>query len=104
MAASIEAELERACTLLELATPDAMNESALALEHAARELAAQRESITRDEAVRVQTIARRARLLMDLAARFHARWYAMLGAMTGGYTAQGSPAEFSARPRLSISG
>lgn len=101
---SLEAEVERACKLLELATPEAMEASAAALESVARELAERRFSVSSEEASRIRKSARRARLLLDLSARFHTRWHDLLAAMTGGYTVKGAPADFAAPARISLTG
>lgn len=103
MVSALESELERACSLLETATPEAMEASAAALEIVARELGARRESIDIREARRLRALTRRARLLLQLAARFHSRWHSILAGMAGGYTAQGVPAEFAPRGRMSLS-
>ncbi len=104
MSFALEADLERACRLLESATPQAMDESAAMLELVVRDLAARRDLIGIEEARRLGKAARKARMLLDLAAGFHTRWHNILGGMTGGYTAQGSPAALSRRGRLSVSG
>ena len=103
MASALESELERACGLLEAATPEAMEASAATLEMVVRELSTRRESIDIHEARRLRAAARRARLLLQLAAQFHLRWHSILAGMTGGYTAQGVPAQFPARGRVSLS-
>jgi hypothetical protein len=101
---ALETELERACKLLELATPDAMEASAAALESVARDLALRRDSIVLDEARRLHSGAAKARLLLDLAARFHARCRDITAAMSAGYTAHGAPASLGTRGSVSISG
>lgn len=100
----LETELERACKLLESATPEAMDASAAALESVARDLALRRDSIGPDEARRLHSAAAKARLLLDLAARFHARCRDIVAAMSVGYTAHGAPASLATRGRVSISG
>jgi hypothetical protein len=102
-------ELERACKLLESATPEAMDASAATLEGVARELgvlfnAGQRESMNVEEARQLRAGARKARLLLDLASRFHARCWDIMAGMSGGYTAHGAPAALSLRGRVSLSG
>jgi hypothetical protein len=104
MSIALEADLERACRLLESATPQAMDESAAMLEDVVRDLTARRALIGVEEARRLRNAARKARMLLELAARFHSRWHDILGGMTGGYTAQGSAAALSRRGRLSVSG
>jgi hypothetical protein len=107
MYSALEAELDRACKLLESATPEAMDASAEALDGIARELSlfnAGHKSIGIEEARRLRTGARRARLLLELAARFHARCWDILAGMSGGYTPRGAPADLCVRGRVSISG
>ena len=109
MSSVLEAELERACKLLESATPEAMDASAATLEGVARELgvlfdAGKRDSISVEEAQRLRAGARKARLLLELASRFHARCWDILAGMSGGYTAKGAPAALSLRGRVSLSG
>ena len=103
MACRLEIELETACKLLERASPEALEESARRLQSVAAEMAAQPQSIGTEEARRIREAARKARLLLDSAARFHSGWCAVLGGMAAGYTAQGSPADLSSA-RLGISG
>jgi hypothetical protein len=104
MPSALEAELERACRLLESASPQAMDEGGAALEAVVRDLTLRRDSIGVEEALRLREGARKARLLLNLAARFHARWYDILAGMAGGYTDKGSPAALSTRARISVSG
>jgi hypothetical protein len=109
MPSALEAELDRACKLLERATPEAMDASAGALEGVARELgvllsSGKQDSISIDGAKRLRAGARKARLLLELASRFHARCRDIVAAMSGGYTAQGAPAALSVRGRISLSG
>jgi hypothetical protein len=108
MPSALEVELDRACKLLESATPDAMDASAEVLEGIARELGvlsnAGDKSIGIEEARRLRAGARRARLLLELASRFHARCWDILAGMSGGYTPQGAPAALCVRGRVSISG
>jgi hypothetical protein len=109
MSSALEAEIERACKLLERATPETMDASAAALEGVARELGVllnswKRDSIGIEEAQRLRTGARKARLLLELASRFHTRCRDILAAMSGGYTALGAPAALSVRGRVSVSG
>ena len=103
MPSSLEADLERVCKLLEHATPEAMDATGIALEAIARRLSEQRAALTADEARRIRTAARRARLLLDLAARFHSRCHDILAGMAGGYTSQGALAGYPARARVSLS-
>jgi hypothetical protein len=109
MSTALEAEIERACKLLERATPDAMDDSAAALEGVARALgvllsSGKQDSISIDDAKRLRARAHKARLLLELASRFHARCRDILAGMSGGYTAQGAPAALSVRGKLSVSG
>jgi hypothetical protein len=62
------------------------------------------ESIGIEEARRLRAGSRRARLLLELASRFHARCWDILAAMSGGYAPQGAPAALCVRGRVSISG
>jgi hypothetical protein len=103
MASLLEADLERVCKLLEQATPEAMDAGGVALEAIVRQLSEQQASVTVEEARRLRTLARRARLLLDLAARFHSRCYDILAGMTGGYTSQGALAGYAVRGRISYS-
>jgi hypothetical protein len=109
MSSVLEDELERACKLLESATPEAMEASATTLEGVARELgvlfnARHRHSISVEEARRLRARACKARMLLELASRFHARCWDILAGMNAGYTARGSPAALSLRGRISLSG
>lgn len=104
MSSALESALENACKLLELATPEAMDASVTALEGVAREFGERRASIGAAEARRLRAGARKARLLLDLAAGFHARWHDILAGMAVGYTAKGAPSELSPRTRISVSG
>ena len=104
MLSALETELERACKLLESATPEAMDASAAALEGVVLKLTERRNSVSREEAIRLRTVLRRVRSLLELAARFHARWHDILAGMSGGYTSKGSPAAFHTRARVSVSG
>jgi hypothetical protein len=109
MPSILEAELERACELLESATPEAMDASVEALEGVARELgilyhAPRRSSFSLEEARRLRAKACKARLLLELAFRFHTRCWDILAGMNGGYTAEGAPATLSLRSRVSLSG
>lgn len=108
MPSELEAELDRACKLLESATPEAMDASAEALNCITRELSVLSNAPDRpigiEEARRLRAGARRARLLLELASRFHARCWDILAGMSGGYTPQGAPAALCVRGRVSISG
>src|SRR5579864_8932294 len=108
MPSELETELDRACKLLESATPEAMDASTEALECIARELGAISNATPKligiEEARRLRAGARRARLLLELASRFHVRCWDILAGMNGGYTPQGAPTALSVRGRLSISG
>jgi hypothetical protein len=104
MNSPLEADLERACKLLEYAHPGALDESAVILQSVACRLAAQCDAIPVEEALRLRAAARRVRFLLDLAAQFHSRWRDILAAMCGGYTAAGAPVALASRGRISISG
>jgi hypothetical protein len=109
MSSVLEDELERACKLLESATPEAMEASATTLEGVARELgvlfnARHRHSISVEEARRLRARACKARMLLELASRFHVRRWDIRAGMTGGYTSQGAPAALSVRGRVSVCG
>jgi len=99
MKTTLEDELRRACRLLETATPEAMDASAGVLEGVARDLGARRAQIGAAEARRLRILAQRARMLLELAARFHARWRDIVATSNGGYTPYGSPAELTTRAR-----
>lgn len=104
MTPALESELERACKLLELATPEAMEASASALDAVARGLSEWRGTVSPEQVKRLRATARRARLLLQLAAQFHSRWHNILAGMAAGYTAQGTPANLESRRRISVSG
>jgi hypothetical protein len=108
MSSVLEAELERACKLLESAAPEAMDASAEALERIACQLGvlsnATRNSIGIEEARRLRAGACKARMLLELALRFHSRCWDIRAGMSGGYTPQGAPAALSVRSRVSLSG
>ncbi len=104
--------VEKACGALEHATPEAFEESATLLEAAVEALAAIQAShagrtgttkIEIEDALRIQAAARRARFLLDSAARFYAGWQVVLASMTGGYNAAGSPAAVPTASRLQLS-
>jgi hypothetical protein len=104
MQSALETELERACKLLELADAQSIEDSVAAFEEVALTLAARRETLGIEEARRLQAAARKAGMLLNLAARFHTRWRDILSSMGAGYTAHGSPAALPTRARISISG
>lgn len=100
----LESDLERACSLLEAAGPEAIDASAILLQDLAQRLGDERASLTREQAQRLRAGARKARMLLELAGRFHRRWHAILAGIEGGYTIRGAPAEIPARRRMSVSG
>jgi hypothetical protein len=108
-------EVDRACDLLILASPQSMDRSALALEAAlghcrpsqSRELmpsTAEERAAALEQARQLRAAVRRAGHLLETAAKFRRNWTRMLGAMTGGYTGQGSPALISRASRVSVRG
>jgi hypothetical protein len=99
MKTTLEDELRCACQLLETATPEAMDASAGVLESVARDLGIRRAHIGAAEARRLRALMQQARMLLELAARFHARWRDIVATSSGGYTALGSPAELTTRAR-----
>ena len=108
-------EVDRACGLLILASPESMDRSALALEAALgycrasescqlRPSTADERADALEQARQLRAAVRRADHLLETAAKFRRNWTRMLGAMTGGYTGQGSPALVSAANRVSVRG
>jgi uncharacterized alpha-E superfamily protein len=105
-------EVRRACDLLIASTPESLNSCPEALERA---LAALREFSTQGRqmppeagaqslARALQNDVRRAGRLLENLAAFSGGWERILGAMSGGYTASGTPAAVSRRSRLCCRG
>jgi hypothetical protein len=112
---SARSELERVCKLLESPTPATLDRCAAImagvicqLEAGRREMAQAGEGVFQQnsvaEARRLRPVVHRARTLLELAARYHARWRGMLAGMSGGYTVRGAPAPILSRARISIQG
>jgi len=108
-------EVDRACELLVLATPESMDCSALALEAAVRHCrpseslellppTTDERAATLEQARQLRAAVRRASHLLETAATFRRNWTRMLGAMAGGYTGQGCPAPISRASRVSVRG
>ncbi|HEX3878450.1 MAG TPA: hypothetical protein VHW24_15780 [Bryobacteraceae bacterium] len=101
--AELAAELDRVCRLLELATPPAMEESTAVLQTVVCELSAANLSIQPAEALKLRTGVRKARLLLESAARFHRRWQEIVCGTGGGYTAERSLEQLSGSGRIRLS-
>ena len=100
-------EVHRACGLLIAPTPEALKNCEDAL---ARAVSAMQTGIDGGEPATQATarslgvaVARAGRLLGNLAAFYHG-WERILGAMSGGYTADGAPAAVSRQGRLCCRG
>jgi len=57
-----------------------------------------------EQARQLRAAVRRAGHLLETAANFRRNWTRLLGAMSGGYTGQGSPAPVSRTSRVSVRG
>jgi hypothetical protein len=110
--AAVCIELESACRLLVLATPEALASSEEALEQAAATLRRGKVAwdwksageTARIEASRLQAAIRRAGRLLSRASGYHAGWLRILCAMTGGYSPQGEAAPMAGVRRISLEG
>lgn len=97
--AAAGAEIDRACRLLLEPTLTRLDESGAILQAVVPEVTACRDEsrdsypnpAIRDQARRVAQSLRRARLLLESAARFHTEWIRCLGALSAGYTERGEP-------------
>ena len=106
-------EVDRACELLVLASPESMDRSARVLEAAAKRcrpselralLPAADRAAALEQTRQLRAAVRRAGHLLETAAKFRRNWTRMLGAMSGGYTGQGAPAPISQASRVSVRG
>jgi hypothetical protein len=110
--AAVRVEVEGACRLLVLASPEALTRCEGALERAAAELRQGRTAwdwksageAARLEAARLQAGIRRAGRLLSCASRYHAGWLRILSAMTGGYSPQGEAVPMPGVRRISLEG
>ncbi len=93
-------EVKRACRLLESPSPESLAASSSALERAVSGLNDCRRGIRRGAigpdvrtmASQLRAELRHAGRLLESAADFYRGWERILGAMSGGYTADGEPA------------
>jgi hypothetical protein len=110
--AAVRTEVEGACRLLVLASPDALTRCEGALERAAEVLRQGRAGwdwksageAARIEALRLQAGIRRAGRLLGSASGYHAGWLQILSAMAGGYSARGEAAPMPDMWRISLEG
>lgn len=113
----VRRQVEEMRPLLEDASATGLNRCGAALEAATARLRALRSDLTRlcqEPPVRKRALAREAAslrnsirgvtLLLDSAARYHAGWNGLLGAMSAGYVASGAPAATGRRGRLNVEG
>lgn len=103
-------EAHRACDLLIASTPESLQDSQNALEHALAALQEYRRAADAPApadpslicALRAEVL-RAARLLQNLV-RFYQGWEHILGVMSGGYTPTGAPAAVSRQGRVCCRG
>jgi len=108
--AATRAQLDSACDLLISPTPEVLDRCSILLESASREMAECQSRIAEvrgdpaaiEEAWRVRRSFLRAGKLLANAARFHANWMSIRGALTGGYTDRGEPAPVRHAGRICI--
>ena len=106
--AAASAEIDRACQILLDPTSRHLDQSSAVLGAVVAEVTACRDAIRaarprpagRDQALRLAQSVRRARVLLEGAARFHADWIRCLGALCAGYTDRGEPSVVSHPPRV----
>jgi hypothetical protein len=110
---AVRREVERVCKMLESPTPQSLDESTAILQSAIDQMkdlqpaakgAALSDSGALHEAGQVQTVLRRAGMLLRLAHDYHLRWQRILGGMSSGYTAGGSPAAAPNQGRIWFQG
>jgi hypothetical protein len=105
---AVRAEVRRACDLLVAASPEALDRCQEALQRAVSGLTDFRSQCLRapdDAGVRstaggLRSEVRRAARLLESLAGFYHGWERILGAMSGGYTADGAPATVVRHGRL----
>lgn len=110
--AAARVEIDRVCQMLLDPTPQQLDESSAVLQAVVAEMGACREasraarpaSDARGQAHRLAASLRRARLLLEGAARFHADWIRCLGALCAGYTDRGEPSAIARRSRICAQG
>ena len=106
--ATAGAEIDHVCQLLLDPTPEQLDRSSAILSAAVAEVAACRDAsraagslpAVRAQARRLGQSLRRARLLLDASARFHADWIRCLGILCAGYTDQGEPSALAHPSRI----
>ena len=99
--AAIRSQLDTVCGMLISPTAETLDRCTAMLESAAGRMTeslpdlggARGDALALEEAWRVRRCYQRAAALAENAARFHGGWMAVRGAMTGGYTPGGEPAE-----------
>ncbi|MBS1858040.1 MAG: hypothetical protein JST11_21905 [Acidobacteria bacterium] len=104
------AQLESACELLLAPSAGALDGCAELLAAAGRKMSdlspglalARGDALALEEAWKVRRSFERAGRLLESAARFHTAWTGIRGAMTGGYTPSGEPAEVRHPGRVSL--
>lgn len=116
MASNLQEKLGRAsaivqhvCEMFVRPSAEVLDQCAVLLETAARDLAGSRPQAdgrepTLGEARQLLGAVRSARILLDSAFAFHQAWSCRLGAMTAGYTARGEPARANHGFRLAVRG
>jgi hypothetical protein len=108
--AATRAELDAACAMLTSPTPDVLDRCSILLESASRQMAECQPQIAQlrgdpaaiEEAWRVRRSFLKAGKLLANAARFHGNWMSIRGALTGGYTDRGEPAQVRHAGRIWI--
>jgi hypothetical protein len=110
--AAVRVEVEDACGLLVLASPEALAGCERALARAAQALRQGNAAwdwksageAARREASGLQAAIRRARRLLTSASDYHAGWLRLLSSLTGGYSPRGEAAPMLGMRRLLIEG
>jgi hypothetical protein len=110
--AAVRVELEGACELLVLASPEALAACEGALGRATEKLRQGQSAwdwksageTARFEASRLAAVLRRAGFLLASASRYHAGWLRILSALTGGYSPRGEPVSMPNMRSMSIEG
>jgi hypothetical protein len=107
----VESALARVCRDLVAPSPAVLDGCSRTLESAFGELREFRRGLegraepeARARLLKLRASLRLASRLLDTAAEFHTGWSRILGAMTGGYTPEGSAAVLTTRPRVCLEG
>jgi hypothetical protein len=106
---SVRRDIERVCQLLTAPSVENLNGSAQILEMAVSRLQLDRAAPNSHASIlpewrNLRASLGRATKLLNSAMDYRTRWNQRLGAMAGGYTAEGRSAELPARPRMWVMG